>query len=196
MRQSPTLPCRFFAVAAALAGAMALAAPAHADRIAHPTAVFNGLDKITGRIIAFEVAINETVQFGSLYVTPRVCYSRPATEAPQTTVFMEVEETEPGSKAKKIFAGWMFASSPGLNAVEHPVYDVWLTDCKGGTEIIRDANKSTEPEEEIAETPQKPAPRRAQRPVRKPAPQPAAGQGPVQIGPPPGAAPPRQVRPQ
>src|SRR5947199_8080495 len=67
------------------------AGPAFADRIKHPTAVFAGLDKITGRIIAFEVAIDETVQFGSLQITPRACYTRPQTEAPQTDGFMDVD---------------------------------------------------------------------------------------------------------
>ena len=118
--------------------AIALASSALADKIKHPVAIFAGLDKITGRIISFEVNIDETVQFGSLHVTPRVCYTRPPTEAPHTTGFTEVEEVEKENQFKKIFSGWMFAASPGLSAAEHPVYDVWLTDCKGGTEIIKE----------------------------------------------------------
>jgi hypothetical protein len=102
------------------------------QRIANPTAVFSGLDKITGRITSFDVAINETVQFGALQVTPRVCYSRPPTETPQTDSFVEVDEVTLQGAIKRIFTGWMFAASPGLHAVEHPIYDVWLTDCKGG----------------------------------------------------------------
>jgi hypothetical protein len=102
------------------------------QRIANPTAVFAGLDKITGRITSFDVAINETVQFGALQVTPRVCYSRPPTETPQTDSFVEVDEVTLQGAIKRIFTGWMFAASPGLHAVEHPIYDVWLTDCKGG----------------------------------------------------------------
>ena len=102
------------------------------QRIANPTAVFAGLDKITGRITTFDVAINETVQFGALQVTPRVCYSRPPTETPQTDAFVEVDEVTLQGTIKRIFTGWMFAASPGLHAVEHPIYDVWLTDCKGG----------------------------------------------------------------
>lgn len=109
---------------------------ARADKLKHTTAVFAGLDKITGRIISFEVAIDETVQFGTLQITPRVCYTRPPTEAPQTDGFVEVYEVDADSKYKDIFSGWMFADSPGLHGVEHPVYDVWLTDCKGGTELI------------------------------------------------------------
>ena len=102
------------------------------QRIANPTAVFSGLDKITGRIISFDVAINETVQFGALQVTPRICYSRPPTEAPNTDAFVEVDEVTLQGEIKRIFSGWMFAASPGLHAVEHPIYDVWVTDCKGG----------------------------------------------------------------
>ncbi len=102
------------------------------QRIANPTAVFAGLDKITGRIISFDVAINETVQFGALQMTPRVCYSRPPTETPNTDAFVEVDEVTLQGEIKRIFSGWMFAASPGLHAVEHPVYDVWVTDCKGG----------------------------------------------------------------
>jgi hypothetical protein len=115
-----------------------------ADKIKNPTVVFSGLDKITGRIISFEVAVNETVQFGALQLTPRLCYSRPATESPLTTGFVEIEEVGLDSKAKRLFTGWMFSASPGLHGVEHPTYDVWLTDCKGGTEIIREEKESSE----------------------------------------------------
>ncbi len=129
---------------APLACALALigfTAPAHADKISHPTVVFNGLDKITGRIITFDVAINETVQFGTLQITPRVCYSRPPTEAPQTDAFAQIDEVDEQKKFKRIFSGWMFADSPGLHGVEHPIYDVWLKDCKGGTTVIHEAPK-------------------------------------------------------
>ena len=107
------------------------------NKIANPTAVFSGLDKITGRIISFDVAINETVRFGALEVTPRACYSRPPTEAPTTDGFIEVDELTLQGELKRIFSGWMFAASPGLNAVEHPIYDVWLTDCKGAPQPRR-----------------------------------------------------------
>jgi hypothetical protein len=102
------------------------------QRIANPTAAFSGLDKITGRIFPFEAAIDETVQFGALQVTPRACYTRPPTEPQNTTGFVEVDEITLDSKVRRIFSGWMFAASPGLNAVEHAIYDVWLVDCKQG----------------------------------------------------------------
>src|SRR5271165_578116 len=119
----------------------ALSAPARADKIANPVAVFNGLDKITGRIITFEVTLNETVQFGTLQVTPRVCYSRPPADPPRTDAFAQVDEIDEEQKFKRIFSGWMFADSPGLHGVEHPIYDVWLVDCKGGTNVIHEAPK-------------------------------------------------------
>jgi hypothetical protein len=125
----------------ALAAVAALFAPdaALADKISNPIAVFNGLDKITGRIISFEVAVNETVQFGALQITPRVCYSRPPTDAPQTDAFAQVDEIDELKQIKRIFSGWMFADSPGLHGVEHPIFDIWLTACKGGTVVIHDA---------------------------------------------------------
>ncbi len=132
---------RRFRRLAVLAGATLLTAgaPALADKIKHPTAVFSGLDKITGRIISFEAALGETVQFGSLQITPRVCYSRPPTEAPQTDAFAEVDEVAENHSTHRIFTGWMFADSPGMHGVEHPVYDIWLTDCKGDGELIHEA---------------------------------------------------------
>ncbi|MDF2996189.1 MAG: hypothetical protein K0R27_1826 [Xanthobacteraceae bacterium] len=100
------------------------------QKIANKTAVFSGLDKITGRIITFDVSINETVQFGALRITPRACYTRPSTETQNTTGFVEVQEIELDGGVKHLFGGWMFAASPGLHGVEHPIYDVWLIDCK------------------------------------------------------------------
>jgi len=137
------------ASAAALLCCAAL--PASADKIANPVAVFDGLDKITGRIITFEVALNETVQFGTLQVTPRVCWSRPPTDPPRTDAFAQVDEVDEQHKFKRIFSGWMFADSPGLHGVEHPIYDVWLVDCKGGTTVVKEATQqASAPETDTA----------------------------------------------
>ncbi|MEI2301729.1 DUF2155 domain-containing protein [Ensifer sp. MJa1] len=106
-----------------------------AARLNNAVAVFSGIDKITGRITTFDVYIGETVQFGALQVTPRVCYSRDDTEAQKITTFVEVEEITLDRKIRRIFTGWMFADSPGLNAVEHPVYDVWLQSCKATSDL-------------------------------------------------------------
>jgi hypothetical protein len=120
---------------AGVAMALALSGPAAAERITNPVAEFTGVDKITGRIITFDVYINETVQFGALQVTPRICYSRPREEEPKTDSFVEVDEITLDRKIRRIFTGWMFAQSPGLNAVEHAVYDVWLKDCKQTSDV-------------------------------------------------------------
>jgi hypothetical protein len=117
------------------AGMFAVVQPALAERIANPVAEFTGVDKITGRIITFDVYINETVQFGALQVTPRVCYSRAKEEEPKTDSFVEVDEITLDRKIRRIFTGWMFAESPGLNAVEHAVYDVWLKSCKQNSDV-------------------------------------------------------------
>jgi hypothetical protein len=105
------------------------------QKITNKQAVFSGLDKITGRIINFDADIGETVQFGALRVKTDACYTRPATEAANTDAFVSVEEITLQGEVKKIFSGWMFAGSPGLHAVEHPIYDVWLTDCKGPEQV-------------------------------------------------------------
>ena len=128
---------RFGSVApAALAAGLALMPVAsHAARVENPVAAFSGIDKITGRITNFDVYIGETVQFGALQVTPKVCYSRDDTEAQKVTSFVEVDEITLDRKIRRIFTGWMFADSPGLNAVEHPVYDVWLTECKAKSDV-------------------------------------------------------------
>ncbi|MEX3008820.1 DUF2155 domain-containing protein [Hoeflea sp. TYP-13] len=110
-------------------------APAGDPRISNKVAVFSGIDKITGRIITFDVYIDETVQFGALQVTPRVCYSRDESQKPKTTTFVEVDEITLDRKIRRIFTGWMFADSPGLNAVDHAVYDVWLKECRMESDV-------------------------------------------------------------
>jgi hypothetical protein len=126
---NPRTACRAALVGAVLAalpaGATAAAAP-----IANDIAVFSGLDKITAEIEPVEIGVGAAVRFGSLEIRPRVCYTRPPTEPPQTTTFVEIDEHELSGEVKRVFTGWMFASSPGLNALEHPVYDVWLKTCK------------------------------------------------------------------
>ena len=138
-------------------------------------AVFSGLDKITGRTISFDVAIGETVQFGALQVTPRACYTRPPTEATNTDAFVEVDEVTLQGEIKRIFTGWMFASSPGLHAVEHPIYDVWLTDCASPQpmKVAEPALKPTPapaPVPGSAPKPRQPAPPARQRPAPPSAP--------------------------
>jgi hypothetical protein len=141
-----------------------------AQKIDNPTAIFSGLDKITGRIITFDVAANETVQFGALQVTPRVCYTRPPTETPNTDGFVEVDEITLQGETKRIFTGWMFAASPGLHGVEHPIYDVWLVDCKKEPPTIAGVTPPNAPATAPAATAATPAP---VAPVTPPPPKPA-----------------------
>ena len=133
---APSAGSRFLRAALLAAAAVVLPFSSAAnEKITNRVAVFSGIDKITGRIHTFDVYIDETVQFGALQVTPRVCYSRPDTETPKTTSFVEVDEITLDSNIRRIFTGWMFADSPGLNAVEHPVYDIWLKDCKMESDV-------------------------------------------------------------
>jgi hypothetical protein len=161
MKRLSTLALMFGAAVLAGAGA-------RADEVRNPTAIFAGLDKITGRIISFDVSMDETVQFGTLQITPRVCLTRPQTEAPLTEGFVEVDEIDPAKTSRRVFSGWMFAASPGLHGVEHPVYDVWLKDCKGGVETVAapaaaGPNVNAPPPANATPAPKEPAPARKPR---------------------------------
>jgi hypothetical protein len=107
-----------------------LAEVASGERISNPVAIFVGLNKITGLTTNFEAKVGEAVAFEGFVVHAAVCYSRPITEAPKTTAFVQIDMNETGGGSKRVFSGWMFAESPGLNAVEDPVLDVWLTGCR------------------------------------------------------------------
>ncbi|MBB5045882.1 hypothetical protein HNR60_000617 [Rhodopseudomonas rhenobacensis] len=136
-----------------------------AQKIVNKKASFSGLDKITGRIINFDADIGETVQFGALRVKTDACYTRPATEAANTDAFVEVDEITLQGEVKRIFSGWMFAASPGLHGVEHPIYDIWLHDCKGPETTVVAAQPEAKP------APAQPAQKRAAprpRPVQQP----------------------------
>lgn len=117
------------AVAAACLGttAPALAVNDHGNL---EVALLQGLDKITARISTFEAPIGEAVRFGTFEITTRACNKRPPEETPESAAFLEIMDVRPDSPAVPLFTGWMFASSPALSAVEHPVYDVWVIDCK------------------------------------------------------------------
>ena len=124
-------------IAAAFVGSFTLTALAQGagGRVASPVAEFVGLDKITGQITSFDVYIGETVQFGALQITPRVCNSDEQRTGEEMTTFVEVDEVTLDRDIRDLFAGWMFADDPGLSAVDHPVYDVWLRGCKATSEV-------------------------------------------------------------
>jgi hypothetical protein len=140
-----------------------------AQKIVNKKASFSGLDKVTGRIINFDEDIGETVQFGALRVKTDACYTRPATEAANTDAFVEVDEITLQGEVKRIFSGWMFAASPGLHGVEHPIYDIWLTDCKAPDTTVVSAAPPEPPKPAPPPPPQKRAqPKQAQRPPQPP----------------------------
>jgi hypothetical protein len=140
---------------------------AQAEIVKNQIAVFAALDKVTGRISHLVIPMNQTVEFGALKVTPRVCDSRPPTEPPNTTSFVEVDEVTLTGEVQRIFTGWMFAESPGLHAVEHPVFDVWLTSCKTASAPTPSGSSENAPPPEAA-----PAPEPAAEPTPPPPPPP------------------------
>lgn len=111
--------------------------------------VLRALDKITGNSTDLESKVGQTIQFGRLEVTVRACFQAPPEDTPESAAFVEVTSNTPEERARlpggreptaasaqtaqteggRIFSGWMFASSPGLNALDHPTYDVWVISC-------------------------------------------------------------------
>ncbi len=92
--------------------------------------ILRALDKVTARTLDLVIPIGETVRYGTLEITSRQCLKKPPEETPETSTFLEIRELKSDEGPKMVFSGWMFASSPALNALEHPVYDVWVIDCK------------------------------------------------------------------
>jgi hypothetical protein len=116
----------------AIAFSLSLSAlPAAADPA--DTVILETLDKISARVSRVEVPVGTTITFGSLKITPRHCDKRPPEETPESSVFIEIVEELPDEQPKLEFSGWMFASSPALSALDHPVYDVWVVDCKNAS---------------------------------------------------------------
>jgi hypothetical protein len=119
------------AASAALVAVALASSPANAAMVA----ILQGLDKTTARISTIEAPIGQSVQFGVLRIVVRACIKRPPEEPPETSAFLEIDEVRPGDEGKpqRLFSGWMFKSSPALSALEHPVYDVGVLDCKDET---------------------------------------------------------------
>jgi len=106
-----------------------IAQAAAADNLVGDAVILRALDKVTARTLDLTVPIDGAVKYGTLEITPRKCLKRPPEETPETSTFLEIRETKPQEETLLLFSGWMFASSPALNALEHPVYDVWVIDC-------------------------------------------------------------------
>ena len=114
----------------AAAGAALLAGGARAESLEGTAAVLQGLDKVTARVSRFEAPVGQTVSFNRLRITVRACRKRPPEEPPESAAFLEIDDVQPNGEVKRAYSGWMFASSPAVAAMEHPVYDVWVIDCR------------------------------------------------------------------
>lgn len=114
----------------AILAALAVAAGAAQADTQKPTLMLRGLDKITGRAFDIVAPLNMPVKFATLTVTARYCYSTPQSETPETAAFVQIDDARPDKPRRRIFSGWMYASSPGLNGMQHPLYDVWAIFCR------------------------------------------------------------------
>ncbi|WP_337997288.1 DUF2155 domain-containing protein [Oleispirillum naphthae] len=124
---------RLAPAALALGTALFALAPAPieaATNIDTRLAILRGLDKITGRITTITAVVGDTVRFGSLAIIVRACRTRPPEEAPESAAFLDITELKPSQPPADVFRGWMFASSPAVSAMDHPVYDVWVLECR------------------------------------------------------------------
>ncbi len=132
-----------------LASALAMPLLAVGAAWAEPydVAVLQALDKVTARVSTLEAPVGEVVTFGTLEIIARTCDKRPPEETPESATFLDVWEVRPGEPALSIFRGWMFASSPALSAMEHPVYDVWVLDCRNTVSTDDSESSSESPSE-------------------------------------------------
>ena len=99
----------------------------------HRTAVLQGLDKVTARVSTLSAPVGATVRFGTLEVIVRHCDKRPPEEPPESAAFVDIWQARSGESSASLFRGWMFASSPAASSMEHPVYDVWVVDCRNAS---------------------------------------------------------------
>jgi hypothetical protein len=120
---------RALLLAAGVLGGLASAGSADAADLVFDKAILQGMDKISGRIIKFEAPVGQSVRYGTLEIIVRTCRKRPPEETPESAAFVDIWEIKTGQAATSLFRGWMFASSPAVSALEHPVYDVWVADC-------------------------------------------------------------------
>ena len=117
----------FLCVAALL---VALPATAQNYGLVGDAVVLQGLDKVTARVERFVAPVGLEVSFGTLKITARACHKTPPEEPPEVAAFLDIDDARPEQPRADAFDGWMFASSPGLSALAHPVYDVWVIDCR------------------------------------------------------------------
>lgn len=95
-----------------------------------PQVTLGALDKITAQLTTLKAYEGQSVRFGTLEITLKSCRSNPPEETPESVAFLEIDDIGHNKKTERVFTGWMFASSPAISPLEHPVYDIWVTDCK------------------------------------------------------------------
>jgi hypothetical protein len=130
LRHKPGDGAKVRSLAYSVVVALVATGSAFAETISEPMALLQGLDKITARVSQFEAPVGTPVRFGTLSIRVRDCEKNPPEEEPESAAFLEIDEVRPGEANLRVFSGWMFASSPALSALEHPVYDVNVLDCK------------------------------------------------------------------
>lgn len=122
--------------------------PAHAVMEDYPSVKLQGLDKSVGRTVTFEAKVGSTIQYGPLFIKIHACRKAPPIEQPESAAFLQIWEVPPGEeKSEWVFSGWMFASSPALSAMDHPVYDIWVLDCLGKEQPNAEAQAAETKEE-------------------------------------------------
>lgn len=156
-------------VAAACLGGLCHGLPAQAlDYEDYPIVKLRTLDKVTARTMTFEAKVGATMKFGEIYIKVQTCRKPPPVQKSEASAFLQIWETDTvKDQSRWIFSGWMFASSPTLSAMDHPVYDVWVIDCLGkdpealpppqasgdGTILPPGAQPATPPADELGEHP-------------------------------------------
>lgn len=139
----------------------------HAEMLDMPIVQLQSLDKITARTMVFEMQVGKTVKFGPIYIKAQACRKAEPIDTPESAAFLQIWEETSDEKSEWVFSGWMFASSPALSSMDHPVYDVWVLDClestdkndgevldapKGGSDLEDEEQQSDESEDLDSET--------------------------------------------
>jgi hypothetical protein len=116
-------------------------APSAVPDVSYDVAVLGGLDKNTARVVSLEAPVGQPVRFGTLEIIARACKKRRPEDQPESAAFLDVWELKPHEPAAGLFRGWMFASSPALSAMEHPVYDIWVLDCRSPSSQVTPSSR-------------------------------------------------------
>ncbi len=136
--------CVIFSMLGSLSGTglaqNAIQQPDETATISHDTVILRALDKITARITEIELPVGKEAAFGTLTLKARYCRTRPPIEPPETFAYLEIDDKTRGGHRDRVFEGWMVASSPALNALEHAVYDVWVINCRTSAPDTSDGN--------------------------------------------------------